>query len=216
MLELGKREYFWEKSCRIYIIFHSNESSQNPLGPSPTSTHAFDILLQESQQKHCQAATCEHVHVQSLIPSVWWKTKRDGDSFAVSATGCEKKKKSQNHKNHKIQTAAHWLNYVNHSPKRSRWSILVWNPIRTHTFLKNSNNTTLAFKLKAASNSFYEEMVASGSSLYCFQANEISIKTKKFTVPIACRNHGLLLPTHTMGGFKSKCPNSFHFCLRRN
>lgn len=143
MLELGKREYFWEKSCRIYIIFHSNESSQNPLGPSPTSTHAFDISLQESQQKHCQAATCEHVHVQSLIPSVWWKTKRDGDSFAVSATGCEKKKKSQNHKNHKIQTAAHWLNYVNHSPKRSRWSILVWNPIRTHTFLKKTATTQL-------------------------------------------------------------------------
>lgn len=134
MLELEKMRHFWEKSCIRDIIFHSNGRSQNPLGPSPTSTHTFDISVQESQQKHPQTATCEHMHVQNLIPSIWWKTKRDGNSFAASATGCKKKK------NKKIQTAANWLNCVNCSPKRSRWLSLVQNPIRTHTFLKKKQH----------------------------------------------------------------------------
>lgn len=45
---------------------------------------------------------------------------------------------------------------------------------------------------------------------------KLILVAEELALPIACRNHDLLLPTHTIAGFKSKCPNSFHFWPRRN
>lgn len=102
------------------LTFHFRKANRSIARQPPVSTCMYRALFHQSGGR-----------------------QKEMETVLLSQLLAVKKKKSQNHKNHKIQTAAHWLNYVNHSPKRSRWSILVWNPIRTHTFLKKTATTQL-------------------------------------------------------------------------
>lgn len=68
-------------------------------------------------------------------------------------------------KNHKSQTAANWLNYVNYSPKKIQVIFIDPESYQNTHFLKKEkkNNETLLFSnLKAANNSFNGGMLING------------------------------------------------------